>query len=125
MEQTPGEKLDATQTKIREWRDAQIEKLAKEQKKLQAIARYYGFGTPTESLMTQMQPPAPTDATKTTGWTRGDKLGLVQTIFTVIGVIVAILALWIALIQVGIIQNPISAVMPTLTPTLVFSTPTP
>jgi hypothetical protein len=63
-----------------------------------------------------------TDAPKMTKWTRDQKLTLIGIIIAAITLIVAI---WAVLIQLGIIQNPINAATPTLTPTLVSPTSAP
>jgi hypothetical protein len=86
------------------------------------LERHGWLGTQHEPPTTQAQSPAPSDAPKTTKWTRDQKIALIGVIVAVITLIVTIVAV---LSQLGSIQKFIYAATPTLTPILVFPTPTP
>ena len=89
---------------------------------MEYFARFEVADKPTANQTPMTQSPAPTNAPKTAGWTRDQKIALAGVIVAVIALIATIVAV---LSQTGIIPNFANVATPTLTPALVLPTPTP
>lgn len=78
-----------------------------------------------EKYLRSVQPPTPSDVPKTTRW-RPEKIILLLTFFGVVVAIATCIATWLVVPQVQeVIQNFVHSTIPTMTPTIVSSTPTP